>query len=122
MKVTLKVNDDAEMRAHLKELITNQINAMGREEIKGIFEAEMVRKIKLLNNGKMEDYIMDLVRKVIKDAFSAGSVQATLNSEIIAPIIHERVTAALAVKNWDKVIDEAASLKLRRMIEKQEQV
>ena len=66
MKINVNIEEDAEFRAHVKELIAGQIRSILREELKGLIIAE-IAKMKLLkpHSPALEDIVRNAVQRAL---------------------------------------------------------
>lgn len=71
MTVTLNINNDDELRAHVKELISGQVKSIVREEIKDILREILSKKIQDKDLPAVDFLIKDEVVKAIKKELDA---------------------------------------------------
>lgn len=68
MKVTLNIENDAELRAYVKDLISGQVKSILREEIAEIIKTVVHGKIK--NSGVEVPNIEHIMKRQIEEAVS----------------------------------------------------
>lgn len=75
MQVNINIEEDAEFRKHVKELITGQVRAILRAEMNGIVAAE-IAKIRLLDpkSPQLGELVSQQVDKAITTAVSRANV------------------------------------------------
>lgn len=120
MTVTLNIENDAELRAYIKDCINGQVLAIVREEFVEAVKAEIVRKIGTMATRNFE--------AMQKDAFEAAAKHIILknngindwNNDFINPIasaiVNDRVNKAVAGIDWKKAVDTLAKEKVKALI------
>ena len=121
MNVTLKIENDAELRSYIKECIKGQVLSIVREEFIEIVKAEITRKIGTIGNRDF-DYLQ-------KEAFNAAAKEIVLHkngitdwsNEFIKPlateILNKRVNEAVKNTNWKSLVDTLAKEKVKALIQ-----
>jgi len=118
MKVTLNVTDDAGLRAAVKDMIKGQVLSIVREELLEIFRDELGRKVKGMDtyafNRMMKEAMMDAGHKIYEKEMAGKSMR----SDILTPIVEVKVNQAIAAKDWDKLVDDMANLKIQKLLKR----
>ena len=70
MKVVLNIQDDAELRAHIKDAIKGQIRSVAREEIIAILKEILVSKVPEANPDTL---LKEHIIKTVKTQLDNGS-------------------------------------------------
>lgn len=72
MNVTLNIQNDAELRNYVKDLISGQVKSIIREEIKDILKEILSKKIKDTDISNAEFLVRDEIDKYVrKEIFNA---------------------------------------------------
>lgn len=90
MNVTLNIENDAELRAYIKDCIKGQVLSIVREEFVAIVKEEIERKIKGSGEKLFERMLKEAVFEVI----------ARDRGELIKPYIETAIKDAIAGKVW----------------------
>lgn len=120
MKVTLNIEQDAELRSVIKDAIKGQVMSVTREEITSIVKEEIQKKVQNSDVQYLNRLIGDSMKSVIADIlYKEHDVDSWHNKwmdPIITKYLDSKVSAALKGKNWDSIIDTLAKKKLQDMI------
>ncbi len=121
MKVTLNIENDAELRAYIKECIKGQVLAIVREDFIEVVKAEIMRKVGTIGNRDF-DYLQ-------KSAFEAAAKEIVLqkngisdwSNDFIKPLANEiltkRIEKAVTGIDWQKTVDVLAKEKVKSLIQ-----
>ncbi len=105
-KVTFNIEQDSELRQHIKDSIKGQIKNIMREEIESIIKTELDRKMKGLPTANFEFMLKESIRQVVKEKISADERNTKeYISDYAEPLICERIEKIIKEKKWDKEID-----------------
>jgi hypothetical protein len=118
MKVTLNIENDAELRAYIKDCIKGQVLAIVREDFEQIVKEELTRKLKGSwdrNFEKMTEYTM---QKAIKDILYKEHNITDWSSRFIEPYIKNILNPHLVGKDWLNIVDKLAKEKVKELLEK----
>lgn len=116
MNVTLNIQEDAELRAHIKDAIRGQVLSIVRDELSQILKDEIVRKVKGTNSYSFDNIIKDSTKSVIKDILYREHHVSSWSSEFITPIVTALVNDAIAGKDWKNLVDKIAKEKIKSLI------
>ncbi len=120
MKVTLNIENDAELRAAIKEAIKGQVMAVTREEITDIVKEEIGKKIKNSDTQYLNRLLADSMKSVIQDIlykdYGVGQWSTTWVEPTITKYLDIKVKEALKNKNWDSMVDALAKQKVKDML------
>ena len=116
MKVTLDINNDAELRTHIKEAIKGQIASIVREEYYELVKAEIEKKVKSHSGSNIEYYLREGISKTVKALVNSSDLTKTVNKDFVIPIEEQKILETLEKKNWDKLVDEMVKEKLKSLI------
>ena len=118
MNVSLKIEDDKELRVYLRELLKGQVRSISRDELK-----ELVKEA--LGKAGVDTHVQTIYKSVIhqfvKEEFrqiGAKKIVLEVCKEVIQGVIGE-----IAVeRDWSKLIDDAATYKLKKLIDEQSNI
>lgn len=94
MRVTLNINDDAELRDYVKDLIRGQVKSVIREEMSDILLSEIRSKTRKMEIPKMEVMMKELIEKEVRHALGTTSYNSFIQVEarrIIQDVISEAI-------------------------------
>jgi hypothetical protein len=117
MKVTLNVENDAELRAHIKYLIKGQILSIVREDFLEIVKEEIERKIKGTDENLFNHLFGDAMINVISNILRDKCEVSQWSNKFIEPIILKRINPIIESKDWNKLVDGLAIEKVRKLLE-----
>jgi hypothetical protein len=116
MTVTLNIENDAELRAYIKEAVKSQVLSIVRDEFLQIVKDELERKIK----GQDKLYFDRMIRDSMQNAVSSICYKehnvASWRNDFINPIVSSLVSASLMHKDWDKLVDDVAKEKVKSLL------
>ena len=118
MNVTLNIENDAELRAYIKDCIKGQVLSIVREEFVGIIQAELERKIKASGENAFDRMKKDAAAHAIRKILLEKHNVAMWNDEFITPIVTALVNQSLGNKNWDLVVDKFAKDRIMQLLNK----
>ena len=116
MKVTFNVENDAELRAAVKDLIKGQVLSIVREEFIEIIKEELERKLKGTEKYVFDIYLRNSMQSAITSILQKEHKVSDWNSNYITPIVSQIVNKSIEGKNWDLLIDQLAKEKVRSLI------
>jgi hypothetical protein len=116
-KVTVNMENDAELRAYIKDLIKGQVLSVTREEILNIVKEETERKMKGMNSYNFEFMIKQAFKEAAAEHFRKEKQNVKEYGEDYAKrLITESVDTAMKGKDWNKLVDDAAQKFLKSLI------
>lgn len=115
MKATLNIENDAELRAHIKNAIKGQVTSIIRDEIIELAKGEIVRKVG--NSTSLDYLIRDAVKSMVKDICSKQFNVSSWGDSFIKPCVENVVKDAIKGKDWDKLINDLAKEKVKALIQ-----
>ncbi len=114
MRVTLNIENDAELRAHVKDCIKGQVLSIVREEMLEIVKEELNRKIKGLSDANFQRVFTEAMIKNVKDILRDDYGVKEWDNKWLAPIIASIMEKY--VKDNAHLIDSLAREKVRLLI------
>jgi hypothetical protein len=114
MKVTLNIENDAEMRAYVKDCIKGQVLSIVREEMQEMIKEELNRKIKGLNDSNFQRIFTDAMVKNVKDILQANHNVKSWDNNWIKPIIASLMEQY--VKQNESLINQLAKEKVKLLV------
>jgi hypothetical protein len=119
MNVTLKIENDAELRAYIKDCIKGQVLSIVREEFLGIVKEELNRKTKNFETMNFKTMTEQAVKDVVRDHLYSIGIRdwsaEWLNPQI-STILEQQITKAIHNKNWNALVDTLAKEKVKALI------
>jgi hypothetical protein len=116
MNITLNIQNDAELRAFIKDAIKGQILSIVREEFIQIVKEEIERKLKGSDKYAFERMQKEATTEVVKSILYKKHSVSRWNTDFIKPIVESVVKESIAGKDWKTMIDTLAKEKVRQLI------
>jgi|APSaa5957512622_1039677.scaffolds.fasta_scaffold148224_1 hypothetical protein len=120
MKLTININDDSELRAHIKDSIKGQVLSVVRGELLEIIKEELNRKMKGTDARRFDRMVQDALKIVVKDILRTEHKVSTWDNSFITPYIQETLDPLLAKVSWVPLIDQMAKEKVARLVKQTE--
>lgn len=117
MKVTLNIENDSELRTHIKECIKGQVLSIVREEFLEIIKNELERKIKGTNDYNWNALLKSAFKEAINDILYKEHSVGSWNIDFIKPFVESKVSEAIKGKDWKQMIDSLAKEKVKALIQ-----
>jgi len=115
MKVTLNIERDDELRAHIKDCIKGQVLSVTRGEINEVVKKEITRKIENSSDYTIRTLVEKALASVIKSIVISEMGSNREFEKFIRGAVHEKTSEIIDRWNLKKLIDEAARIKIREM-------
>jgi len=96
MVLTLKIENDQELRSHVKDLISGQVKSIIREEIKGILSDTIHKKVKDTEVPNIEFLIKSEIDKMIRQELNVNSWGTNFIKQEASKVINELVRKAFS--------------------------
>jgi len=116
MNVTLNIENDKELRAHIKDCVKGQVLSIVRKDFLAIVKEEMERKLKGTDTALFNRMIKDSLLKAIKDILRTDHGVGQWKEEFIKPFVENVVSDAIKGKDWNKLIDTLAKEKVKSLL------
>lgn len=118
MKVTLNIENDAELRAYIKDCIKGQVLAIVRDDFKAMIQHELERKIKGIDERRFEQLQKDAMNSAMQTILRQEHNVSTWNHNFIKPYIESIVDKTLTHNgtNWNDIINQIATEKIKALI------
>ena len=114
MTVSLKLENDDELRAYVKDLIRGQMLSLVREEALNLVQEELTRKVKGMDTSRFEQLIQRSLDKHTKDYLD--SLARNLGT-LLKPAVDSRVEEMFANKAiTESLIDGLVKKKFNDLI------
>ena len=111
MKVTLNIENDAELRAYIKDAIKGQVLNIVREEFIEIVKEELERKIKGTSDYAFKNMQQEAMTKATTSILMTEHKVFSWNTDFIEPYINKRLDEVLKNKDWKLLVDNLAKEK-----------
>lgn len=116
MKVTLNIENDSELRLHIKDAIKGQVLSIVRDEFLQIVKDEIYKKIKGMNIDFFDRMLKEsMIVAIIKLLREEHNVKEW-NDSFIRVYINNYLEKIISQKDWNKVIDDLAKEKIKNLI------
>lgn len=116
MKVTLNIENDKELRAYIKDCIKGQVLSITREEINELIKEEVQRKLKGLNQYTLDRYIKEGFTQATANILRKEHDVQNWNTSFIEPYVENKLDAVLKNKDWDRLVNDLANQKIKKLI------
>ena len=116
MKVELNIENDDELRSHIKDAIKGQVLSIVRDEFLEIVRSEISRKIESTNQKAFDYLFNEAMKKAITDLLRSEHGVSEWYGSFIEPIVKKHVEDISSKKDWNKLIDQAAKEKIKTLI------
>jgi len=117
MKVEVNLADETEFLKEIDKLVRERVLSVGRSEITGILTEHVERKL-----TKQPQYLEDAI-KIAIGRWLSGRDWKNLVNRVVDEAFKESINEAIAKKlfeiNWDRLIEDSAKHKLKKMIDAQ---
>lgn len=114
MKVTLNIENDAELRAHIKDAINGQVKRVIREEFYDITKDLLHRKIASVAQDRLGHLVNTALSQIIHDP-NGNYPKADLRA-FIEPSLTTMLDSAIKNTDWEKVVSDLAKEKIKAII------
>lgn len=116
MKVTLNIENDQELRAHIKDAIKGQVMAIVREELLATIKEELERKVKGISSQNWDYLVKDALKDNVKDIIRNEMNVSQWSDNWIKPIVSSLISPLIIGKDWNKMIDDLAKEKVKSLL------
>lgn len=116
MTVTLNIENDAELRAYIKDCIKGQVLSIVREEYLEVIKKELVRKLNMSDMRTFERMSQDALKSAVSDILYKEHGVSRYGDEFIKPVVEKLVKEAVSNRDWNKMVDDLAKQKVRSLI------
>jgi hypothetical protein len=116
MKVTLNIENDQELRAHVKDAIKGQVLSIVRDEMLDMVRNELDRKIKGMGEYTINKIISEAMTVAIVKILREDHNVSAWGDSFISPVVEKFVTKAIERKDWDKLVNDLAKQKVQSLI------
>ena len=117
MKVTLNVENDAELRLYIKECIKGQVLSIVRDEFLEIVKQELERKVKASTNSNFGRMTKDALKQACSDICYKEHGVNSWREDFIKPYVEACVKEAVKNKDWKGMVDALAKEKVKSLIQ-----
>lgn len=116
MKVTLNIENDAELRAHIKDAIKGQVLSVIRDEFKAIITEELTRIFKGIDARTFDNQLKKSMTEAISEILVTSHNVIDWNNAFIEPFVNKKLDQALGRTDWNKLVDTLAKEKVKALI------
>lgn len=112
MKVSLNIENDAELKAYIKDLIKGQVLSFTRDEYYSIVKEEIERKIKGTDINRFNTYFKDSMTNAIRDILRKDHNVSQWSNSFIKPIVEETINNIMRTINLNSIVNQAIKTKI----------
>ncbi len=117
MTVTFNIENDEQLRQHIKNAIDGQVRSIVREEIAKTVADEVARVLpKVTTTWGFEKKINTVIDKAVDKIVKAHAVELGFNNVFIYGLVNKKLDAALQGQDWKKIVDDVAKDKIKALI------
>lgn len=117
MTVSLNIENDAELRAYIKDCIKGQVLAIVREEFLDIVREEFVDKVRKSRTvTNLDSVIQNAVNKIVKDTIHDKLNISEWSKDSLIPLVNQKLDAMLSTRDWDGLVNKLAIQKVQALI------
>jgi len=116
MKVTLNIENDAELRSYIKDCIKGQVLAIAREEFTAMVKEELERKLKGVDKFNFERMLRESMKDAVKSILYTEHKVKDWDSDYLKPYVEEIVNKSMKDRDWGKLVDDAAKRLINSLI------
>ena len=117
MKVTLNIENDAELRAYIKDCVKGQVLSIVREEFNTIIKEELERHLKKTSTANFDFLLKNAMKESVGNILIREYGVSSWGTDYIKPYVSEKLTAVLANKDWNSLIDTLAKEKVKALLQ-----
>lgn len=115
MTVTLQINNDAELRGYIKDMISGQVLSITRDELREmIYDSLMARRADT-PRVTVEKIFNDIATREIKAHLKEMGIDKMLR-DLVHEVLSEAVGHAIVGRDWSEVIDHLAKEKIKKLL------
>lgn len=116
MNVKLNIENDAELRAYIKDCVKGQVLSIVREDFRNMVMEELERKLKGTDERHFHTMQKAAMIEALKEILYKEHSVSRFNTEFIKPYIEEVLGKAVAGKDWGKLAEAIVKEKIRLII------
>lgn len=117
MTVSLKIENDVELRAHIKDIIRGQITSIIRNEITAIISEVTNDRIKGLGTNRLDRMISDGVKSAASAILWRESSPNEWKEEVLIPLIQTQLEKYIGERNIKEEVNKAAKAMINKLIQ-----
>jgi hypothetical protein len=121
MTVTLNINNDTELRSHIKDCIKGQVLAIARSEFTDLTKEEIKKKVALISTNNFDYLLQSAFQLAAKNIIVEKCGIVDWDNSFLKPtlekVLTERITKAINGINWDKLVNDLAREKVKSLIQ-----
>ncbi len=118
MKITLDINDDIELRSHVKSLVRTQLLAIAREEYITIIQEELVRKVKNISDQDFKNIIREIFQGIARQVFFEREKAREWDYSWVKPHIEDIINKLVVKQDWEHTVKAVLASKISNLLTK----
>ena len=115
MNISLNIQNDAELRAYVKDLIKGQVLSIVRDEILGFVKDELTRNLKNSTSKNFDYMVQNAINKSVENILYREHDVSSWG-KFFQPIVEKKVDAALGNRDFKGIVDQIAKEKIKQLI------
>lgn len=118
MVVSLNIENDAELRSYIKDLIRGQIKSFTQDELMTLITLEIEKKFNASNQTWFNEIFKKAVEKAVKELITSQFHISTWDGSFIKPYINGYLDIAFQTSHIDfeKAIAEGVREKIKKLL------
>lgn len=119
MTVSLNIENDAELRAYIKDLIKGQMLSIIREEITDMVKEELQKKVRGLDSHNLEVLRRDAIKIAVREILEKEYGIDSWNADFIRPFVEERLNEAIENRGknlFDLMVEKGVAEKIKSLL------
>lgn len=116
MIVTLNIQNDAELRAHIKDAVKGQVMSIVREELIEIIKSELDRKVKGWETQHFQQVMKMAMDDILRDILYKKYDVSSWGESFLRPYINEILDKVTKGNNWDALIEKTARERMKALL------
>lgn len=121
MNVTLNIQNDEELRAHIKDSIKGQVLSVVRDELTSLAKEELAKGVMAIANRDLTGFVKNAVEVIVGRLLYKELQISEWSTSIVQPhienIVSKAVSRAISGKDWSKLVDTLAKEKVKALIQ-----
>jgi len=116
MNLKLNIEEDAELRLYIKDLIKGQVLNIAREEFVTAAKDELLHKIRALDQYALQRMVKVSLQEYAKTMLDKELEGKSIKNLVLKPMAELKLDKIIDAKDWDKLVDELATTKIQKLL------
>lgn len=119
MRVKLNIEEDDELRAYIKECIKGQVLSIVNDEVMSLIKTKLDQKLETMQSSQFDRLIAQAIQTSVDRKINGIHNIRSWDNGFIKPYIDSALEKVMKGKDLNKLVDEAAKIKLANLLNKQ---